>query len=138
MLFRSHADETVEHFVKHFQPGNPSRGQHLYPVVDAQRHVVSVMTRKEVNEIVRRPLEAGATMATLGRQAPTVAYASEPLRVVANRMAERQITRMPVLDPEEHKLVGMVSLEDLLSGRARVLNEERTRERVLRIRFPRD
>ena len=77
-------------------------------------------------------------MATLGRQAPTVAYASEPLRVVANRMAERQITRMPVLDPEEHKLVGMVSLEDLLSGRARVLNEERTRERVLRIRFPRD
>jgi hypothetical protein len=43
---------------------------------------------------------------------------------------------MPVLDPVDHKLAGMVSLEDLLSGRVRVLDEERTRERVLRLRMP--
>jgi hypothetical protein len=44
---------------------------------------------------------------------------------------------MPVVDPEAGgKLVGMISLEDLLSGRARTLTEERTRERVLRIRLP--
>ena len=52
-------------------------------------------------------------------------------------MAERQLTRMPVLDPEDgNKLVGMVSLEDLLSGRVHALTEERTRERVLRLRLP--
>jgi CBS domain containing-hemolysin-like protein len=66
-----------------------------------------------------------------------VAYADEPLRSIVYRMAEKHFTRMPVLDREDgHKLVGMISLEDMLSGRARALTEERTRERVLRIRLP--
>ena len=44
---------------------------------------------------------------------------------------------MPVFDPEDgNKLVGMISLDDLLSGRLRTLTEERTRERVLRLRIP--
>ena len=56
---------------------------------------------------------------------------------VAYRMAEKQLTRMPVIDGESGgKLTGMISLQDLLSARARTLNEERNRERVLRIRFP--
>jgi CBS domain-containing protein len=42
---------------------------------------------------------------------------------------------MPVLDPDG-RLVGMVSLQDLLSARARNLSEERDRERVIRIRLP--
>jgi CBS domain containing-hemolysin-like protein len=68
-----------------------------------------------------------------------VAYANEPLRVVVDRMAASGFTRMPVLDPrEEGKLVGMVSLEDLLRARARNLSEERDRERVIRIRLPFD
>jgi hypothetical protein len=41
-----------------------------------------------------------------------------------------------VLDPGENKLVGMVSLQDLLHARARNLSEERDRERVIRIRLP--
>lgn len=44
---------------------------------------------------------------------------------------------MPVLDAEG-KLSGMVSLQDLLSARARNLSEERDRERVIRIRLPFD
>jgi CBS domain containing-hemolysin-like protein len=52
-------------------------------------------------------------------------------------MAEKQFTRMPVLDSEYgNKLVGMISLEDLLSGRVRTLTEERMRERSLRLRIP--
>ena len=35
------------------------------------------------------------------------------------------------------KLAGMISLHDLLRARTRTLEEERTRERVLRIRLPR-
>jgi len=44
---------------------------------------------------------------------------------------------MPVVDRgEEPRLAGMVSLEDLLHARTRNLAEERSRERVLRIRLP--
>ena len=52
-------------------------------------------------------------------------------------MAETGFTRFPVVDREDtRKLVGMVSLTDLLRARTRSLEEERHRERVLRIRLP--
>ena len=68
---------------------------------------------------------------------PVVAYAGEPLRVVVYRMAETGLTRMPVVDSAgEKKLAGMLSLDDLLHARSRSLEQERRRERVLRIHLP--
>ena len=68
---------------------------------------------------------------------PLVAFADEPLRVVVRRMAESGFTRFPVLDPQiERRLVGMISLNDLLGARIQNLEDERARERVLRIRMP--
>jgi hypothetical protein len=55
-------------------------------------------------------------------------------RAVVFRMAETGFTRMPVV--EDGRLAGMVSLYDLLMARVRNLHEERTRERVLRLRLP--
>src|SRR5262249_60729607 len=58
----------------------------------------------------------------------------EPLRVVVYRMAEAGVTRLPVVDRVDPRcLVGLISLADLLKARVRVLDEERHRERVLRI-----
>jgi CBS domain containing-hemolysin-like protein len=52
-------------------------------------------------------------------------------------MAESGFTRFPVLDPHSgQRIVGMVSLNDLLRARTRNLEDERARERVLRIRMP--
>ena len=76
-------------------------------------------------------------MAELAKQDPVVAYADEPLRLVVYRMAETGRTRMPVVEREDTgTLVGMVSLNDLLRARTRTLEEERRRERVLRVRVP--
>jgi chloride channel protein, CIC family len=50
-------------------------------------------------------------------------------------MAETGFARLPVVDEDQH-LVGMVSLDDLLKARSRNLQEERARERVLRLRTP--
>jgi CBS domain containing-hemolysin-like protein len=58
------------------------------------------------------------------------------LRAVVYRMAETSLTRFPVVrraDPRA--LAGMVSLTDLLRARERNLEEERQRQRVLRVRF---
>lgn len=70
---------------------------------------------------------------------PIVCYPDEPLRIVVYRMAETNLTCFPVVERNNpHKLVGMVSLIDLLKARMRNLHEERRRERVLRLRtlFP--
>jgi chloride channel protein, CIC family len=66
-----------------------------------------------------------------------VAYPDEPLRVVVNRMAETGFTRFPVVDRgDQQNLLGIIGLRDLLSARTRNLEDERNRERVLRMRLP--
>jgi CBS domain-containing protein len=70
---------------------------------------------------------------------PQVAVPDEPLRVTVFRMAETGFTRFPVVEKDgSGKLVGMVSLDDLLKARAQTLDAERRRERVLplRLKFP--
>ena len=53
-------------------------------------------------------------------------------------MAGSGITTMPVVEfAEPHRLMGMVALDDLLKARARHLEQERRRERPLRLRFRR-
>jgi CBS domain containing-hemolysin-like protein len=52
-------------------------------------------------------------------------------------MAETGLTRMPVVDRDDpQKLLGMISLVDLLQARTRDLEEERRRERILHLRLP--
>lgn len=128
------AEATVED-LRHTLVHEPSqRGQHLYPVVDSERHVKGVVTRKQLRALVESR-KAGASLGDVLRQ-PVVAYADEPLRVVVFRMAETGLTRLPVIDSASGKLAGMISLHDLLLARVRNLNEERNRERVLQLRLP--
>jgi CBS domain-containing protein len=113
--------------------GHSSRGQHLYPVINADRRLSGVITRKD---LASHPGEL-TRMSDLARSNPVMAFADEPLSTVVYRMAETGYTRMPVVDSnEERTLVGMISLDDLLHARARNLSEERARERVLQVRLP--
>ncbi|HSS32647.1 MAG TPA: chloride channel protein [Solirubrobacterales bacterium] len=65
-----------------------------------------------------------------------VAHPDDTLRHVAYAMAEHGVTRLPVVERNDHgKVVGSVTLEQLLQGRLRDLHEERHSERALR---PRD
>lgn len=71
-------------------------------------------------------------------QGPT-AFPDEPLRIVVERMADTGTTRFPVLDRTgTPRVVGQVTLEDMLKARVRHLEEEQRRERVLPLRalFP--
>ena len=111
------------------------RRQLLYPVVDRDKRLVGVITRSRLQQILRERDER--TLAELSCQDPVVAHADEPLRLVVYRMAETGLTRMPVVERgDSRKLIGMVSLQDLLLARTRTLEAERQRERVLRIRLP--
>ncbi len=110
------------------------RGQTLYPVVDSSLKLLGVLTRRRLKELAD---DYSASVTSTMERDPVVAYPDEPLRVVVYRMAETGRTRMPVVDSaDSRKLLGMVSLSDLLKARTRNLEEERTRERVLRLRIP--
>jgi CBS domain-containing protein len=98
---------------------------------------VGVVTRKDLAKALSETPLPDIPVGNLARPGAVVAYPDEPLRVIANRMAETGYTRMPVLQSHKNpEVVGMISLEDLLRARARNLTEERHRERVLRIRLP--
>jgi len=128
------ADLTVEE-LRHTILREPAhRGQHLYPVVDGERRVSGVITRKQLRTLTQSSAPEALLDHIVGE--PVVARPDEPLRVVVFRMAETGFTRMPVVENDSGKLVGMISLDDLLLARVRNLNEERHRERPLQLRIP--
>ncbi len=112
--------------------------QRLYPVVDSTGRLSGVVTSGDLQGyLLAHPAEEGGRkVADLVRPNPVKAYPDEPLRVLVYRMAETGITRLPVVDRSDPgKLVGIISLKDLLKARARNLEDERHRERVLTMRL---
>ncbi|HTC94863.1 MAG TPA: chloride channel protein [Terriglobales bacterium] len=133
-------------------------GQWLYPVVESDQTLLGVITRKELQNLVsqdgddsgKAPQNLELADVVTKNPKPVVAYPDEPLRAVVYRMAESGLTRLPVIQRANHshgakqasdtnagvnKLVGMVSLNDLLKARVLNLEAERKRERILPIRI---
>ena len=107
--------------------------QRLFPVIDARGSLIGVLTRKDLRNIEGRAV----TLAEVIRRHAVTAFPDEPLRVVVYRMAETGFTQMPVVERQDsRKVVGIVSLADLLQARARDLEQEHRRQRVLKLSLP--
>lgn len=142
------ADTPVVEAAAGFVSGlRPARGeqhrQRLYPVLDAERHLVGVVTRRDMlaAALDRGDVDASATLAEVALQQPIVTYPDITLREAANFIADQGVTRLPVVHRDQpHQLLGMVTLVDLLAGRLVDLQEERDAARVFRLRplIPRD
>ena len=116
------------------------RRQMLYPVVGAVGpgdRMQGVVTRTQLETAVHE----GDTAREVGELAitqPVVTHPDETLRVVASRMAAREVDRMPVVARDDDTtIVGIISLTMLLAARVRDLREARDAERVLRLRVVR-
>jgi CBS domain-containing protein len=132
------ADATPAELAGTLRADHERQGQLLYPVVDGEKRLCGVITRNRLQEVLREiPGEKEGWLRHLAIEDPMLAYEDEPLRVVVHRMAECGRTRFPVVEREDpRKLAGMISLNDLLQARTRMLEEEHRRERVLRLRLP--
>ena len=131
------ADVSINELSETLHDGRSPRQQSLYPVVDGDKKLVGVVTGHELRQLVQE--QNGRRLADVVKTDPVVAHPDEPLRVVAYRMAETGLTRFPVLERDgSRKLVGIVSLADLLKARTHTLDAEHRRERVLpvKLRFP--
>jgi H+/Cl- antiporter ClcA/CBS domain-containing protein len=111
--------------------------QRLLPVVNAFGQLAGVLTRGDIQQRIEQEGDAvlNRRLDELARTNAVEVYPDEPLRVIVYRMAEMGFTRMPVVERGSRKLLGLVSLDDLLKARTRHLEEERRREQTLNLRF---
>jgi CBS domain-containing protein len=116
---------------------NHPHKQRLLPVVDSEGKLVGVLTRRDIRERIK--LEGDAVLqrplGDLVRTSTVETNPDEILRVVVYRMADKAVTRLPVVELSTGKFLGLVSLDDLLKARSRHLEEERRREKTLKLRF---
>jgi H+/Cl- antiporter ClcA len=116
-----------------------------YPVVDAEGKLLGVVTRSNLLEDWVMALLAGAEK-TGPAAAPIIVYDlihREPItvlpwescRTAAERMAQTNVGRLPIVAAEDpRKVVGIITRSDLLKARARVVDEEMRREQFIRWR----
>jgi CBS domain-containing protein len=136
------ADTLVRDLEKRIQDGDRPRGQYLFPITNKDGLLVGVVARSDVQRAAKDKATdlAHLRLADIMNSDPVVAYPDEPLRVAVSRMASTGLTRFPVVERDNpRKVVGMVSLHDLLKARSHNLEAEQRRERILplRIAFPR-
>ena len=114
------------------------RSQYLFPVTDAEGQLLGALTSADVEKYIEeQALKATADrVVDVARRDLAKAYPDEPLTFVVRRMAETGLTSFPVVErAHPRKLLGLVSLHDLLVARVRRLQEEQRRERVLPLRL---
>ena len=113
----------------------PRRRQRLYPVVDGDQRLLGVVTRSHLEHSMHSA-PVSMHIGDVAQSLPVVAYPDEPLRAVVHRMASTGLTRFPVVERgPERRLVGMIGLSDLLTGRSRTLDAEQRRERVFSLKL---
>ena len=117
------------------------KGQHLFPVLGADQELVGVVvTRNQLGPTFEQKTDGASKIEAIGdcnAESKGGVCGRTSGGPVVNRMVDSGFTRFPVLSQDgDGKIVGMVSLNDLLHARSRNLEDERARERVLRIRMP--
>lgn len=111
-----------------------ARRQRLLPVVDGCGDLLGVVPWADILERAADAQLTGSIEEHMHRDV-TTAYPDETLREVADRMAEQRLGVLPVVErSRSRQLRGIVTQFDLLAAHERNLEEERHRERVLRVR----
>jgi CIC family chloride channel protein len=110
--------------------------QHLLPVLAPDGTLSGIVTSGDLHQWIAQKdaVDSRNTLRDVARKNIVSASPDEPLRAAVHRMAENGITRLPVVEAETQRFLGILSLDDLLKARSRHLEEERRREQVLR--FP--
>jgi chloride channel protein, CIC family len=109
------------------------RSQKLLPVLNSEGILEGIVRRSDLARH-QEETESNAPLAEILESVKARAYPDEPLQAVVDGMAEKEVTSMPVVDPQSDKVLGVISLEDMLKARAHHLEEERSRQQVLRWR----
>jgi CBS domain-containing protein len=106
----------------------------VFPLVDAEGKLTGMLTRSQMIAAGRKE-DLTAPLAADANPEPMTMSPFTTLRSCAAAMAESKLTSFPVVSADG-KLVGVVTIDDLLKGRSEQTHRESDRERVLRLRWP--
>ncbi|MBB1593348.1 chloride channel protein [Achromobacter sp. UMC46] len=122
---------TVAQAVAHFTTLQPVHTS--YPVVDRQGVVVGEVTRADSLAWALDAEDGARTLAqALAGREPMIGYPDELASRIADRMALSGVGRVPIVDRESGRLVGIVGRKDLFRSRARRLRDESERTAYFR------
>jgi CBS domain-containing protein len=128
------ASMTIAEAVAYFTDDAATPDRHRsYPVVDSAGFPTGMVSRADILRWTRQGWGEGRTLATVTGEL-TVGYADELVAQLADRMATRDVGRVPVIERHSGVLVGLVARRDLLRVRGRVRTEELHRARLLHVR----
>ena len=108
--------------------------QRLFPLVDEEGRLAGALTRSQMIAAGREQ-DAGKPLLSDGLTQPASMSPFTTLKVCAVEMAETKLTSFPVVS-SDGKLLGIVTIDDLLKGRSEQAHRESARTRVLRLRWP--
>jgi len=126
------ATDSPAHAIARLTAPRHERSQHLYPVLDERAELIGAATYDDLVTWNKDPAARARPLAELADPSPPVVFTSDTLRSAVGRMAERDVTRLLAVNPDNaHHVVGKIALHDLLKARARHLEDEQRRERIL-------
>ncbi|MGN6264588.1 MAG: chloride channel protein [Ginsengibacter sp.] len=109
------------------------RKQRLLPIVNAEGILLGVISWQDVLQKALSGDLSGKVDDYMIKKVITT-FPEESLRSIADRMAENHVGVLPVIDRyKKGKLRGFITQYELLTARDRLLQEERKRERILRM-----
>jgi H+/Cl- antiporter ClcA len=109
------------------------RQQWLYPVLGAHGALAGVIPRRILSQLDGRAETSAGDVAQAAR---LTTFPDQTLREVARRFADQQLTTAVVVSRDDPvRILGLITVEDLLQAHLRELTWERDRERFLEPRL---
>lgn len=99
-------------------------------IMDEQNRLVGIITRGDVVRGLRESNASAVTVAEAGSTDLAVTFADEPLHVALAKMLNRDVGRLPVVEPDNlTRVVGYLGRAAILSARIKLHDEENIRQR---------
>jgi CBS domain-containing protein len=130
-----HFFEEEVHLPLHVDQHDPEAYKHGFPVVNAEQKIIGVLTRADALRLKSGNYLPTIHIADVTPKPRALGYPDEPVSRVADRMAEQDVDCVPILDPHNNTLVGIVTRHDVLRARSRMLAEEHERARIIDLRL---
>jgi H+/Cl- antiporter ClcA/CBS domain-containing protein len=116
-----------------------SHWQRIFPLVDEEGRLCGILTRAQMiaaaDQARANPDDAGKALLESANLKPATMAPFDTLRSCATTMAQSKLTSYPVV-AGDGKLLGVMTIEDVLKGRSEQAHRESDRERVIRLRWP--